>query len=118
MKITERINLLKIARILTVAFIVFISLFALDAFHGQNPFLKELAGFIIHLIPSFILIAILYLFWEKPLYTGILFLIIAVGFTFFFDLYQDPVTFLIIGLPPVIIGLLFLISYNKQKKNP
>ena len=49
-------KLLWIPRVLAIMFILFISVFALDAFSGKVPFIKEFVGFLIHLIPSFILI--------------------------------------------------------------
>ena len=48
-----------IPRILTIAFIIFISLFALDSFGTSDPWYMEVLGFLIHLIPTYILLAIL-----------------------------------------------------------
>jgi hypothetical protein len=51
-------------RALSIAFILFISLFALDAFgHGQG-FWRTLGALFMHLIPSFVLLAMLILAWR------------------------------------------------------
>jgi len=46
-------------RILTILFIGFISLFALDVFDEELGFWQALSGFLIHLIPTYILIVTL-----------------------------------------------------------
>ncbi len=43
-------------RILMILFIGFISLFALDSFAGNQSFPEKIGGFIIHLIPSAVLL--------------------------------------------------------------
>lgn len=97
-------------RILTIAFICFISMFAFD-----TPITS--IGFWIHLTPSYLLTGLLILAWKKPKIGGIAFLILTVIFTFWFDLYKDIIVFLLIGLPPLITGVLFLID-SKTRKQP
>ncbi len=103
-------------RILTIAFILFISLFALDSFGGDVPVLHQIIGFIIHLIPSFVLVAILILAWKKPQIGGIIFLGIGCAFTIFFNTYEHLLNFLLISCPVFIIGILFLITQNAKFK--
>jgi hypothetical protein len=45
-------------RILCILAILFISVFALDAFDPELSIWQQIVGFLIHLIPSFILIAL------------------------------------------------------------
>lgn len=51
-------------RVLTIAFIAFLSLFALDVFTEGRGFWETLLALAIHLIPSFVLIAALVLAWR------------------------------------------------------
>ena len=51
-------------RVLSILFIVFLSLFALDVFDGQHGFWQTALAFIMHLIPVFVLIAVLILAWR------------------------------------------------------
>jgi len=52
-------------RILCILAILFISLFALDSFDPELSLYKQLSGFLMHMIPSFILVALLIVAWKK-----------------------------------------------------
>jgi len=103
-------------RILTIVFIAFLGLFALDSFGGTEPILYQIAGFFIHLIPNFILIAILILAWKKPQIGGVVFLGLGAIFTIFFNTYEHLLNFLFISGPAFLIGILFLFSKAPNKK--
>jgi hypothetical protein len=86
-------------RVLAIVQIIFISLFALDVFEEKQWFLALLT----HLIPSFILIALIIVAWRREKLGGILFL--ATGFLMLvFTNFQS----LIISVPVIIIGALFI----------
>lgn len=51
-------------RVLSIAFIAFLGLFALDVFGEGYGFWETLLGLLIHLIPNFILIMVLILAWR------------------------------------------------------
>ena len=107
-------KLIWIPRILTILFILFISIFALDSFEGDAPFIEELGGFLIHLIPSFALIAITVVSWKYPLIGGCVFIVIGIAFTILFHAYIELPHFLFISLPPVLVGLMF-IAFRPKK---
>ena len=56
-------------------------MFALDAFAPGQTTWQQFGAFFIHLIPSYILIALLIIAWKWELIGGIVFLIIGLGFT-------------------------------------
>jgi len=95
---------------LTIIFALFLSLFALDSFGEGSPFLYQLAGFLIHLMPIYILIIFLWIAWKWELIGGILFFAAGLFFTIFFDTYEHIINFLVISLPVFIIGALFILS--------
>lgn len=97
-------------RILAILFIGFLSLFALDAFDSNHSFLQRIANFLIHLIPSFILIGCLFVGWKYPILGGLLFLVTGLVFTIYFGTYNNVSNFLLISLPLLVIGFLFIIS--------
>jgi len=99
-------------RILTIIFILFLSLFSLDAFSGGFGW-EQLLGFVIHSIPSLILVGFLILAWKKPFVGGIIFLILGILFTIFFNTYREPLSFLFISGPVFLVGILFLLSAKK-----
>ena len=51
-------------RVLSIAFIAFLSIFALDVFDGKLGFWQSILAFLIHEIPVFVLIAVLVLAWR------------------------------------------------------
>lgn len=114
-------------RILAILAIGFVSLFALDAFNPEIPFGKQLLDFLMHMIPSFVLVLFLFLAWKKELIGGIIFIIIGLAFTPWvfqhnYDMNQSVGMTLsivaMITLPFVVIGILFVISHRFKKINP
>jgi hypothetical protein len=95
---------------------VFISLFALDAFGEGIPFLEALLGFFIHLIPTFITIAILLIAWKREMAGGILYLLLSGSYLVFMRIPHWTV-FLLIGGPPILIGLLFISTHLISKNS-
>jgi hypothetical protein len=101
-------------RILTIIFILFISMFALDVF-SEYTFPLVLGALFMHLIPSLILVGLLIVAWKWEKLGGILFILLAIGFFIFFKGYEDIISALITTLPALIVGILFLInSYKNQ----
>jgi len=101
-------------RVLSILFILFISLFALDSF-GQGTFIEQVIGFLIHMIPTFILIIMTYFAWKKPLIGALEFVLIAIGFTIFFNTYREIFSFIFLTIPLLIIASLFYLEYKKTK---
>jgi hypothetical protein len=93
-------------RILSVLFIIFISLFALDAFSEPQWFL----ALFMHLIPSFILIILTAVTWKRELLGGCMF--IVVGFLMLIFSHFP----LIISLPVIMLGVLFVSGKYFYKK--
>jgi len=112
-------------RILCIFAILFISMFAGDAFEHGNNILQKLGAFFIHLIPSLILVILLIIAWKWELIGGIIFITIGLGFIPFifnhnFNMNQSIGMTLgivaMINMPFVLVGLLFLSSYRMKKK--
>ena len=100
--------ILNLGKILAVGYIMFISLFALDEWGNWQ-------ALFMHLIPSFVLIAVLILAWKKQLIGGLLFLVASASTIFYFHTYKQANIFALISLPPIIIGLLFIAYSYKEK---
>ncbi len=93
-------------RVLAILFIVFVSMFALDVF-GEPQWLLAL---VMHLIPSFVLIALTVFAWKRSFLGGILFLIAGL---FAFVFFGSESYF--IYIPTFVIGGLFLLTKDIQK---
>ena len=113
-------------RILCIVAILFVSMFASDAFSSEESFIVQLGDFIMHLIPSFVLLFLLIVTWKKELLGGIIFMIIGLGMSPFIfsknytmnnSLWMSLGIILTITIPFFIVGVLFIISYYKNKKN-
>ena len=104
-----------IPRVVAILFILFVSLFALDAFSGEASVLVKLGGFLIHLVPSFVLSAILVLAWKRPAYGGAAFILAGILFTLVFNTHEQLSSFLSISVPPFVIGALFIASGRTRR---
>ena len=101
-------------RVLGIIFILFLGLFAFDVFGTGEPVWAQALGFLIHLIPNFILAAVLVLAWKNELVGGATFFIAAVVFLAFFR--NDWPEALIIEGPLFLIGGLFLVHHFYQER--
>ena len=103
-------------RILTIIFILFLGLFALDAFEGDQSLIKKLGGFMIHLIPNFVLILILIVSWKHEWIGTIAFIIVGIAYIVMFWGRFPVVTYLTIAGPLFVIALLFWLNWMNRKK--
>jgi hypothetical protein len=106
--------------------IIFVSLFAFDAFSPEYALWQQVARFIVHLSPSFILLGLLVIAWKWELLGGALLTLVGLGLSPL--IYQHNYTLnqsiaasigivMMITLPLVVAGVLFMASYFKKKKN-
>lgn len=112
-------------RVLCILAILFISLFALDAFNPELSFWEQVFDFIIHLIPSFILIVLLIVAWKRELMGGVLFTIIGLGlsplvfmhnYNMNHSVWMSLSIISLITVPFSIVGILFIMSHYRKKR--
>ncbi|MCK9618459.1 MAG: hypothetical protein M0R21_11580 [Lentimicrobiaceae bacterium] len=108
-------KLLWIPASLTIMYILFISLFALDSFNTKETVTEQMASAVVHLIPPVILLVLLVFTWRFPVAGGVFFFFLGIFSVFFFNTYKAPLNFLAISLPIFLSGLLFIL-FSKQKK--
>lgn len=108
-------NWLRAARIIAIIFTIFISIFALDVFVEGVPIGQILIALFMHLIPTFVILIIVWVSWKHPLLGAILFPILGI---FYLVLAQGQglMAYLLIAGPPFLIGLLFLVSYLLDRR--
>ena len=113
-------------RIICILSILFISLFAADAFSHELTIWQQLGDFIMHLIPSFILLSFLIVAWKWEYIGGIIFIIIGLGlspivFTHNYNMnnsvWMSLGIILSITIPFVIVGILFIVSHFLKKSS-
>ena len=114
------------ARILCILAILFVSLFALDSFSSERTFWQNAAALLIHLLPSFVLLAVLIIAWKWEMIGGIILTIIGVIFFIAVayinykrnqvSLFYSLTTASMICIPFILAGILFIISHFRKKK--
>jgi hypothetical protein len=113
-------------RILCILAILFISLFSLDSFSSERTFLQNTTAFLMHNIPSFVLVAVLIVAWKWEKVGGIILTILGVAFSIFifvfnykrnnFPIMTCLLLTLALTIPFVLAGILFIISHFRKKK--
>lgn len=112
-------------RVLCILAILFISMFAMDAFNPQLTLWHQIRGFLIHLLPSYILIAILWVAWKWELTGGIILTVFGLVTTLLvwninYSMNHSVSTTLgvifLITFPFILIGLLFIASHYAKKR--
>ena len=102
-------------RLLAILYAQFLSLFAFDSWEGVG-FWEGLAAFIVHLLPVYLVAFVLVVAWRWRALGGVLFIALAAGFALAFG-WREATTLLLLGLPPVVIGGLFLLdSYVNERR--
>jgi prolipoprotein diacylglyceryltransferase len=113
-------------RVICILAILLVSMFAFDVFSPDLTIWQQILALLIHLIPSFILIAILIVAWKWEKIGGII--LTVTGVILFvlvfiinyrrnnFSLTQSLINVSILCLPFIIAGVLFIISHNRKHK--
>jgi hypothetical protein len=103
-------------RIAALLIIFFVSLFSLDVFGTGAPPLDVLVGFLLHNIPSIVMLALLIVAWKRPVVGFAAFLIAAAVFTVLFvrDFYALPNLVLFV-LPILLTAGLFYADWQWLK---
>jgi hypothetical protein len=112
-------------RVLCILAILFISLFSMDAFEPGLSTIKQIGAFIIHLAPTFMLIAALVIAWKWEKMGGILFVAIGLAFTPFVfmlnyhhteSVWISILILFVLNFPFILVGGLFLVSNHLKNK--
>jgi hypothetical protein len=104
--------ILWLPRILTILMALFLMVFSLDVFDGQHSFAQTLAAFLMHNIPSFLLIIILVIAWHREWLGAVIFPVL--GLTYLLtNLHAHWSVHAVITVPLILMGLLFLLAWNK-----
>ena len=112
-------------RILCILAILFISLLAMDSFGSDLTFRQQLGEFLLHLVPSYILVILLIIAWKWELIGGIIFALTGLVFSPVIfqhnykmngSVWASLETVFFITIPFFIVGILFIVSHYRKKK--
>jgi hypothetical protein len=113
MTTTPRRLLLWSPRILGILVSLFVGLFALDAFSQGKAFVQALPDFHIHLVPAFVLLALVGASWRRDWIGGVAFIGLAVLYATTTARNHLDWTLLISG-PLMVVGALFMWSWLRR----
>jgi len=112
-------------RVLAIVAILFVSMFSLDSFGAGIPLKDQILAWLIHMIPSFVLIAVLVIAWKWENIGGIIFISVGLAFTPFIfwgnyvnnhSVWLSLVIIVTITFPFILTGALFMLSYHTKRK--
>lgn len=109
-------------RIMAIIFIFFMFLMSLDVISSEQSFRQIMTAMLIHNIPVIIMIILLIISWKFEIVGGIAF--IMIGLIYIFMLAKNHVYLpmalswsMSISGPAFVIGVLFLINWQKKRKD-
>lgn len=100
-------------RVLSIAFILFLSLFSLDVFEEYRGF-QAFLPFLIHLLPSLVLLLAVILSWKRDLIGAAVFLAFAVAYVLMVGFHRPWSWYAFISGPAALTGILFLLSWIRS----
>ena len=108
-------------RILTILAILFVSMFSMDAFQAGLPLTTQILDWLMHMVPSFVLI----IAWKWENIGGIIFLSLGLAFspyvfwgnyTHNHSIWLSLFIILTITFPFILVGVLFMLSHHTKRK--
>jgi hypothetical protein len=105
------------ARILTILFAAFLSIFSADSFSKEYSFWENVFSLFMHLVPVIVILVILAFSWKRPLAGVISYALLGVLYIFWaWGRFPLSVYFMIAGPLFVMSVLYFIVWRDHQKK--
>ncbi len=108
-------------RILSILFIMFLTVFSFDVFTPGAAAGEIALAFFVHNIPSLVLLAVLIISWKYEIVGGIAYLLAGIGYIVINaqnrgDWAEVLTNILIIAGPAFIISALYFVNWSKKKR--
>jgi hypothetical protein len=97
-----------VPRLLAISYILFLGIFALDAFTPASSLGEQLVAVSMHLLPNVLLLLFLIYAWRNELNGGVVFILVGLIFTLVVQTYEEWSSLIIIARPLFLIGISFL----------
>ncbi len=102
-------------RVLGILMVLFLALFSLDVFELSSNPTDLILGLLVHNIPSFLLIGLLVISWRREWVGAVIYPLLGLGYSIS-NLSAHWSVHLAISGPLILIGLLFLLSWNSKRR--
>ncbi len=103
--------LIWIPRVMVMLLAAFMLLFSFDVFEGDESLGMKLLGFLMHSIPSILLVICLLVSWKHPLAGGIILLVITAAMAYFFKTYRGWETLVFFSAFPLVAAILYFVAH-------
>lgn len=108
-------------RALSVFFVIFLAMFSLDVFEEGLGFWQRLLAFLMHNIPTFVMLSVLIVAWKREIVGAIAFLLLGLLYAGLVLISRGFQWFMLVWIFQI-SGLAFLIAYLfflgwKKKRN-
>ena len=112
-------------RILSILFLLFLTMFSLDIFDMNLGFWGTIVGLLMHNIPTFILLIVLIISWKHEIVGGVVFILAGMLYiaSLLMTILKNPPPqwymlswSLTIAGPAFLIGILFIVGWFKKKE--
>jgi hypothetical protein len=107
--------LVVLPRVLAIAVAIFLGMFALDAFGKGAPLFQSIGEFVVHLIPSAIVLAIVVAAWRRPLIGALAYFGLASLYAWIAPVGRLD-WMMAISAPLALVGAGFLGSWLRQRR--
>ena len=104
-------------RVLGIGFAAFLAIFALDVFDQGLGFGATIVALAIHMIPTWLVLAAVGVAWRHEKAGAAMFFMLAAVYLFMVGSRFPMFSILLIAGPPVVIGVLFLLSGQITRKS-
>lgn len=104
-------------RILSILLMILMFMMSFDVFESEDVWYRILGGFLIHNIPVFILAFALTVSWKHPLVGAFIFIAAGIFYAIFILIrggFEMISAVLSLGLPAIVIGVLFGLTHYKH----
>jgi len=109
-------DLLRVApRALGIAFALFLSLFALDVFETPAGFVDTAIALLIHLVPTFVLLATVAVAWRREWIGALVFGALGVAYVAFVRGFPIA-TYVVIAGPALATAALYLAAWRRRRR--
>lgn len=102
-------------RILSLLFVAFLSLFALDVFGAYEGWALVLALFM-HLLAPLIVLAAAIIAWKRELFGAIVFIFFALYYVWAVGVHMHWSIYVTIAGPAALISILYFVSWLQKRK--
>ena len=106
------------ARIITIVYAAFISIFAMDVFSEGYGVVNTAVALFMHLLPTFLIVLVLILSWRREWIGGIVFLILGVIYVYVSSGKIDWGGIAMIGIPLFLLSILYFVGWVQRKRQP